>query len=398
MGQPPYTANDGAADLLGASGQVTTEIVSPTLAHAIRQADQETADGDEAMAEAQQSSKAATYIAAAGMRRGPSSDPSGGEPRSRTYVLISKQGNATRFSRDSIISTLELELEAAGWESSPGLPALRQCPDTGPFPVALDQGGYELLGKDIDLFDDNGDPTNFDIYRTDENGRRIYEGPRPGAAVAASLRASTEQDEKRRTILTFYDLPLGLCGKTIADGSLASTVSLLERAQFVCVGTHAKRVSVNQPVVKGRTESKLAVYTTLKEGTTDEQMRGLRWEVTRFVPVAPGERPMQGTMARACSLQLGRAPCCLRTTLACPGRQVCSALEDAWRLAQYEQTTRGPRPDKRAREVEKIAQAKAERVESKAKALHQRLSKLCDEFREGRVCATPNSTFSPRAN
>jgi hypothetical protein len=375
-------------------------MVSPTLARAMQRVDEEAAASDAVMAEARASIPAADP-ALANLPRFPSSDPKEGESRSRVYILISKQGNTTKFARDSIVSSVELELEAAGWESSPGLPAIQQCPETGPFPLVIDKGGAEALGKNIDLFDDKGDPTNFEVFRIDANRKRIYDTPKPGAAEAAARRASTEQDERRRTILTFYDLPLSLCGKTIADGTLASTVRLLERAQFMCVGVNAKRVSVNQPVVKGRTESKLAVYTTLKEGTTTELMKSFKWEATRFVPVAPGERPLQGTMARACSLLLERAPCCLRTTLACPGREVCTAREDAWRRAQYDPTppsAQTSRPDKRTREMEKEAAAKQQRTASKTKALEHKLARLCEDFREGRVSYTPCSTCTPHAN
>ena len=127
-------------------------MVSPTLARAMQRVDEEAAASDAVMAEARASIPAADP-ALANLPRFPSSDPKEGESRSRVYILISKQGNTTKFARDSIVSSVELELEAAGWESSPGLPAIRQCPDTVFFPVVIDKGGAEKLRKDIDLFD-----------------------------------------------------------------------------------------------------------------------------------------------------------------------------------------------------------------------------------------------------
>ena len=109
MGQRPHTANDGAADLLHASGQITTEIVSPTLAHAIGQADQAVTSSDEVMAEARASRRtlaADPLPESTSLPRGPSSDPNVGGERSRAYIMISKQGNTTKFDRGSMISSL----------------------------------------------------------------------------------------------------------------------------------------------------------------------------------------------------------------------------------------------------------------------------------------------------
>ena len=116
------------------------------------------------------------------------------------------------------------------------------------------------LRNERDIFDANGGPTLFEIYRIDENGKRLS-SKNPVANGAAKATETAEHDERRRTIITFYDLPLELCGHTMVDGTLASTVAAIERAQFTCVGIHADRVNVNQPVIKGRIESKLTVYT-----------------------------------------------------------------------------------------------------------------------------------------
>ena len=368
MQQAAHTANNGAADVLQRADAVMAERSTAPVQHPVSHTPDEVE-----------------------MSIGPS--PADDDQRSRVYIMISKKGNQTQYDRDSIMSTIELELETAGWESSPGLPSMRQCPGVGPFPLVLDKGGADMLRNEIDLFDGKGDPSSFEIYRIDANGKRLGSRYTVGMAEA---RAESEDDARRRTVITYYDLPLELCGKTIAGGSLRDTVRLLERAQFICVGTQADRVNVNQPVVKGRVESKLAVYTTLKEGVTNEQMRAFPWQNTRFVHVQMGTRPMTGTMAKACSLHLGRAPCCLRTMLACPGREVCLARDDAWRRSHYTPPQTGPfvRVDKRAREEQKAAAENEQRKASKTAALRQRMARLCEDFREGKVRRTPHP---PRA-
>ena len=39
--------------------------------------------------------------------------------------------------------------------------------------MVIDKGGADNLRNEIDLFDANGDPTLFEIYRIDENGKRL---------------------------------------------------------------------------------------------------------------------------------------------------------------------------------------------------------------------------------
>ena len=122
-----YMANNGAADILHASGQVTLETISLTIMQATVTHDAEAAVGGDAEMPA--------ALVPAGQD----------DSRSRVYIMISKKGNKTTYDRDSIVSTIELELEAAGWEPSPGLPALRQCPGDGPFPMVTDKGGADNL-------------------------------------------------------------------------------------------------------------------------------------------------------------------------------------------------------------------------------------------------------------
>jgi hypothetical protein len=306
----------------------------------------------------------------------------------RAYLKLSRVGNKATIPRSGLVSTIELELDAIGWESSEGLPALKQGPDIGPFTVILDHGAAKQMPSEIDLFDAKGDPHAFTVYKTDKRGNTIHDRPRPGARTT---RAQTEDDEQRRTVLTFYDVPTELCGNTIAAGTLTDMVKTIERAQFVCVGTHAKRVNVHQPIVDGRPETKVTVYTTLKEGVTDETMKSLQWQGTRFLQWQKGEMPMQGTMAKACSLRLGRAPCCLRTSLACPGREVCNARDDAWRVAGYTPAvlTARPRVEKRDREEAKVTKAKTELKASKEAAIRQRIATLCTDFGMGKVTMPP---------
>ena len=108
--------------------------------------------------------------------------------------LLSLQGNKVAFKRSTVISALEVELEGA-WESSPGLPALRQCPDTRPFPVVVDKGAADILGDEIDLYTETGDPITFAVFRTDQDGKKTR--TKQAEARALTTRIESEEDEQR---------------------------------------------------------------------------------------------------------------------------------------------------------------------------------------------------------
>ena len=103
----------------------------------------------------------------------------------------------------------EIEIENAGWESAEGLPALRQCPDVGPFPVVMELGAWQKMPAEIDLFDAKGDPHAFEVQQTDKHGNRVYAQARPAAAAKAAARESTEHrtnDAGRSSPSTTYRL------------------------------------------------------------------------------------------------------------------------------------------------------------------------------------------------
>ena len=147
--------------------------------------------------------------------------------------------------------------------------------------------------------------------------------------------------------MTFYDIPLSACGYERTTGPLAEIVKVIERAQFETSGNRAKRVNVHQPIIDGRADTKLTAYLTMPEGTTEEAMKRLRWENVRFLQWRRGEKPITGTLAKRLQIRFGRAPCCLRSSLACPGREVCTARDDAWRVAGYSHQ-QNARPDPQA--------------------------------------------------
>ena len=148
--------------------------------------------------------------------------------RDRVYLLFSKQGNKVAFKRSAVISSVEIDLEGS-WEFSPGLPVVQQCPEIGPFPIVVDRGAADMIGSKIELYSETGDPVEFQVFRMDAQGRRILS--RETDARKMKAREESDEDEQRRTIITFYDIPLSVCGYVSrTEGPLAEVIKTIERA------------------------------------------------------------------------------------------------------------------------------------------------------------------------
>ena len=390
----PHTANDGAADLLHASGQASLQLVSPTLANAVATQDAAELSAAVEQAASQMESPAPAPVPE-GMAVDSTSEASGSgdeTSRDRVYLLFSKQGNKVAFKRSAVISSVEIDLEGS-WEFSPGLPVVQQCPEIGPFPIVVDRGAADMIGTKIELYSETGDPVEFQVFRMDAQGRRIQSREKHARTMQA--REESEEDEQRRTIITFYDIPLSVCGYVSrTEGPLAEVIKIIERAQFEVAG-HAKRVNVHQPIIDGRPDTKLTAYLTMPEGTSNDALKRLRWQNVRFLQWRRGEKPITGSLPKRLQIRLGRAPCCLRSTLACPGREVCTARDDAWRVAGYGQSKR---TDKRDREESKAEAQRHALKAAKAAALQARLSSLCEDFRNGQVrCSSTMHSAVPYA-
>ena len=396
-----YAANAGAAELPRASGQAMAEalaVEASLLAHQVetsRTQATEQAAGQVAPAPAPVPEGMAVepaLVVPEGMAVDSPSGAGDETSRDRVYLLFSKQGNKVPFKRSAVINSVEIDLEGS-WEFSPGLQVVQQCPEIGPFPIVVDREAADMIGSKIELYSETGDPVEFQVLRMDAQGRRIQSREKHARTMQA--REESEEDEQRRTIITFYDIPLSVCGYVSrTEGPLAEVIKTIERAQFEVAG-HAKRVNVHQPIIDGRPDTKLTAYLTMPEGTSNDALKRLRWQNVRFLQWRRGEKPITGSLPKRLQIRLGRAPCCLRSTMACPGREVCTARDDAWRVAGYGQSKRS---DKREREESKAEAQRHALKAAKAAALQARLSGLCEDFRNGQVrCSSTLHSAVPYA-
>ena len=232
----------------------------------------------------------------------------------RTYVLLTKEGNSTKFTRDQVLGALALEATTEGRdELQEGLPNMEDGRQEGPFRCVMPRWLAAAILKlgNLNLYNDTGDEVTFDAVAINEQGRRIK-----GVQQQQRDRTEAEAEERRLTVVLFFNLSLRLVGLGIQTGPMQEVKRRLESAART-VGPIVKKVTVHQPRGEAWRANFLTVYVLCHEGTSEEALQAGYWGEVKHVVLRPGERPLMGRMAMAIMRIMELASCCLRHKAEC---------------------------------------------------------------------------------
>ena len=305
----------------------------------------------------------------------------------RTYVLLTKEGNSTKFTRDQVLGAIALEATTEGRDELPeGLPNMEDGRQEGPFRCVMPRWLAAAILKlgNLNLYNDAGYEVTFDAVAINEQGRRIK-----GVQQQQRDRTEAEAEERRLTVVLFFNLPLRLVGLGIQTGPMQEVKRRLENAART-VGPIVKKVTVHQPRGEAWRANFLTVYVLCHEGTSEEALQAGYWGEVKHVVLRPGERPLMGRMAMAKMRRMELASCCLRHKAECDleKRQQgsCAIKEKVWQRASFD--PRPPGRDGESRRSEKLARTAILEAEgfqmATGKHLQSRISKLCKDFQVGK--------------